>query len=98
MRTHGRPGASTDLVAHPHGGPGLGTADRCARGCRPSVGRRVTFSTRGQVLCSAVSNSVGIAACYPDALGLLAVIQNGSVPTYAGNVTYQPSTGSANLL
>ena len=70
-----------------------------ARAVQTIGGATITFSTRGQVLCSAVSNSVGIAACYPDALGLLAVIQNGSVTaTYAGSVTYQPSAGSANLL
>ena len=70
-----------------------------ARPVQTIGGATVTFSTRGQVLCSAVSNSVGIAACYPDVLGLLAVIQNGSVTaTYAGSTAYQPSTGNANLL
>jgi hypothetical protein len=67
----------------------------------PLPGQTVSFTlpSGGAVLCSAVTNAQGVATCNVGVTGTLGLILNGGVRgTYAGNATWNGSTGTAGIL
>jgi hypothetical protein len=69
----------------------------------PIAGQTLVFtavaSPGGPVVCSGVTNTLGVATCTPSPLGTLEVdLTGGFTATYAGNASYIGSNGSAGLI
>lgn len=65
----------------------------------PLAGQTITLKAGASTVCTATTDSNGHVKCQPSVLNSLAVILAGSVTaTYAGNSTWNPSSGSAGLI
>jgi hypothetical protein len=94
--------ATTGLVAAPQvtapalGGVGLTSvsATLTANGT-PISGQAVKFSSDGLTLCTATTNSKGVASCSPGLLGeIIVLLTNKYTATYATTTDYTAATGS----
>ena len=62
-------------------------------------GKTVTFKAGETLLCTAVTDSSGVAKCQTNVLNTLATLLSlGYTGTYDGDTSYKPSSGSARVL
>jgi IPT/TIG domain-containing protein len=64
----------------------------------PIAGKSVAFTAGATAICSAPTNSAGVASCGGTASALQIVLANGYTASFAGNSTYAPSSGHGALI
>jgi streptogramin lyase len=88
----------TTLVAHGYLPSLRPSATLTAQGS-PLAGKAITFTAGGQTICTATTNTSGLARCPTPLAGLLGVITAGGYrATFDGDGPYQASTDTAGLL